>query len=306
MDQDSIIMLPSVPGLQLILPAQSLDSNVQITLTTFYTDPPYINGIPNRSGYQLIPLSPIVRIEPNQKLLNNDQDKNIILQIPLTVASEFRQKFGLKSVSYLKFRILSRTKTDNVWREQNLDYQYRKNENGSSCLAITIDELADYLVTTSVESPKRLLYANKFPSYQKEISVVSYLSEIHSNTNRVHLKIIIIDMFEDVAKVLEKIPEKFRHTRVSISELENITVPNGTYNVEFKEDELQCVHDDAVIQSIDINWNSHFCYVLNYQCLLKSANKTLDKLASITIWSANAEQEFQPRVCNLTMVSSYS
>ncbi|EDV29889.1 uncharacterized protein TRIADDRAFT_52770 [Trichoplax adhaerens] len=277
------ITLPEIPQLRLFVPKKALKDNLSITLTTFYTDAPYIFGLPVDDGEHLIYLSPIIRLEPDGYHFGYQESFEVMLRLPIPSASELCQYFKVDNIKDLPLKLGHRSQEDKVWNIQKLDYQsisIQEIEN-TYCINVPIQHFSDYLIY--IKSAVSVLFKHIFPSYQQEIKAVAYLSPIDSYLKTTHLKIVILSKNVDDDNIMQNIPEPYRRIALSPCGLEDVILENGSYKIEFKNGRLLCEDKELMIRTLTVNWNERVCYHLDYDCKVLNPNDPLTSAARITI-----------------------
>ena len=292
--QHNQLAISSVPGLKLDVPASCALSDVTITLTVYYADPPYNTGIPiqqHDDDLILIQLSPIIRLEPDGYQFTPDSNSQVTLQLPIYYFNQLAPCFAKDQNLDFQIQIYCQKNDESEdWQLQDLQHQCDHDQSGFYCIRFAINHFSKYGAFSSIR--KTFASFNKLfsqPLYQQEINVFAYLSAVDPSNDNVHLKIILARRDKNEAEVKEKFPKEYTKTRLVVTGYQDKIIQNGKYEATLKEEALACRQDNC--EEAYIDWNKRFFHAFNYLC--KYLNKEAMDIARIHLQPLDLKKKQQ-------------
>ncbi|EDV18735.1 uncharacterized protein TRIADDRAFT_62789, partial [Trichoplax adhaerens] len=303
-NQDHDLTLPEVPGLKFHLPAQCITTEATLTMTVYYADPPYNQGLPiqkDSDGNHFIQLSPIVRLEPDGYQFTPNSTRKALLQVPVPyinqiVSLEKNNNFNIP------IKIICRSYGCEKWEQQDIEYEYSRDKNGYYCLTFAVSHFSDYAVISRVKSSFYSACKYIFPSWQQRIKTLAFLSEIDTSDDTVHMKLILAKKDEDETAILSDFHQEVIRIRLVTTGLENTILENGDYEAKFKEDGLDCPNADLNNRIITINWNEYSYHAIDYAC--KVIKKAATNIAQISLKLEDPKRDTKAKICFLLRSNS--
>ena len=307
-EEDHIITIAQVPGLQLTIPKQCLTNDVSVTLTVHYWDSPYRNGLQSKDDdTHLINLSPIVRLEPDGYRFEDQQSSKVKLQLPIPFANQLYQHFNINDIRELNLQLAHRSQSDDEWQMKNIKDQPDisiKKINDICCISIPIDHFSDRVLTVETITSTKL---NCSQSYQQEIAVVAYLSPIDSVRKMVNLTLYLIRSDICNAKKENFATKYCEHKTLSCQGLEDVVLKNGLYKLKFDPWGLSLRHDEFLEQHLIIDWNKNKkgYYQYYFNCNIQLSVDELQEVANFVIKPTNNQSYQNPISFTLKMVRKF-
>ncbi|RDD35772.1 hypothetical protein TrispH2_012087, partial [Trichoplax sp. H2] len=303
-NQDHDLTLPEVPGLKFHLPAQCITTEATLTMTVYYADPPYNQGLPiqkDSDGNHFIQLSPIVRLEPDGYQFTPNSTRKALLQVPVPYINQI---VSLKKNNNfnIPIKIICRSYGCEKWEQQDIEYEYSRDKNGYYCLTFAVSHFSDYAVISRVKSSFYSAYKYIFPSWQQRIKTLAFLSEIDTSDDTVHMKLILAKKDEDETAILSDFHQEVIRIRLVTTGLENTILENGDYEAKFKEDGLDCPNADLNNRIITINWNEYSYHAIDYAC--KVIKKAATNIAQISLKLEDPKRDTKAKICYLRRSNS--
>ncbi|RDD35965.1 hypothetical protein TrispH2_011919 [Trichoplax sp. H2] len=236
-NQDHDLTLPEVPGLKFHLPAQCITTEAALTMTVYYADPPYNQGLPipkDADGKHFIQLSPIVCLEPDGYQFTPNSTRKALLQVPVPYINQI---VTLKKNNNFNtpIKIICRSYGGVKWEQQDVEYEYSRDKNGYYCLTFAVSHFSDYVVYSYVKSTIYSIRKYIFPSHQQQIKTLAFLSEIDTSDDTVHMKLILSKKDEDETAIVSAFDQTFIRIRLATTGLENTILDNGLYFAIFEK-----------------------------------------------------------------------
>ncbi|EDV27184.1 uncharacterized protein TRIADDRAFT_54879 [Trichoplax adhaerens] len=291
-NQDHDLTLPGVPGLKFHLPAQCIADEAVLTMTVYYADPPYNQGLPiqkDADGNHFIQLSPIVRLEPDGYQFTPNSTRKALLQVPVPYINQIVSLLKKNNNFNIPIKIVCRSYGCEKWEQQDVEYEYSRDKNGYYCLTFAVSHFSDYVIYSYVKSTIYLISKHIFPSCQQRINTLAFLSEIDTSDDTVHMKLILAKKDEDETAIVSGIDQAFIRIRLATTGLENTILENGQYTAKFKKRGLDCLDTDFNNQAISINWNRYSYHAIDYVC--KVINKAAHDIAQIFLKPIGQQQD---------------
>ncbi|RDD40940.1 hypothetical protein TrispH2_007479 [Trichoplax sp. H2] len=304
-NQDHDLTLPGVPGLKFHLPAQCIADEAVLTMTVYYADPPYNQGLPiqkDADGNHFIQLSPIVRLEPDGYQFTPNSTRKALLQVPVPYINQIVSLLKKNNNFNIPIKIVCRSYGCEKWEQQDVEYEYSRDKNGYYCLTFAVSHFSDYVIYSYVKSTIYLISKHIFPSCQQRINTLAFLSEIDTSDDTVHMKLILAKKDEDETAIVSGIDQAFIRIRLATTGLENTILENGQYTAKFKKRGLDCLDTDFNNQTISINWNRYSYHAIDYVC--KVINKAAHDIAQIFLKPIGQQQDTNAKVCFLMRANS--
>ncbi|RDD40932.1 Nephrocystin-3 [Trichoplax sp. H2] len=303
--QNQVMTLSQVPGLRLQLNSPSMTDNTLITMTVYYADPPYMHNLltqyeNNHVGYQLIPLSPVVRLEPDYCQLESNGNNPVLLQVPIANTSELCKLLQLDDINQIPIRIVCLNDKGSKCKMEKIKYNYKLDKDGRHCLVFAINHLCDYVVYSYIRSSMQFVSKRLYPTYQQQVKVLAYLSEIHSSKHTTHLKLILARINADERAIADQVQTKFKVTQLAASGLEQVILENGPYQIEFRKMDLECLNQDTAMQIISIDWNQKDYYHLDFDCKFINPHMPWFNIARIFLLPIGQQHGLDMKCCFLS------
>ncbi|EDV18818.1 uncharacterized protein TRIADDRAFT_62714 [Trichoplax adhaerens] len=303
-NQDHDLTLPEVPGLKFHLPAQCITTEATLTMTVYYADPPYNQGLPiqkDSDGNRFIQLSPIVRLEPDGYQFTPNSTRKALLQVPVPYINQI---VSLKKNNNfnIPIKIICRSYGCEKWEQQDIEYEYSRDKNGYYCLTFAVSHFSEYAVISRVKSFIYSAFKYILPSRQQRIKTLAFLSEIDTSDDTVHMKLILAKKDVDETAILSDFHQEVIRIRLVTTGLENTILKNGDYEAKFKEDGLDCPNADLNNRIITINWNEYSYHAIDYAC--KVIKKAAINIAQISLKLKDPKRDTKAKICYLRRSNS--
>lgn len=246
--------------------------NILLTMTVYYNDPPYISNLVERDQSdddfnQIIPLSPVVRLEPDNCQFTPDQNKTVILQLPIPYAHQLGKLLQLDDIQHLPIRITCRKDKENYCQAQNIKYHYQLDKDGQHCLVFAVNHFCDYLAYATLNASIQIQLKPLFPSYQQQVKVLAYLFDMKYTNHSVKLRFILMSKNADEKAIMKDIKAR-GVMHLDDTGLEQVVIENGQYRIEFRQMDMKCTDQGSISQMVLIDWNRLDHYLLDYNCTI--------------------------------------
>lgn len=141
-DQDTVIHVPDVKGVQLTFPQNSSSSDFEAKIKVFYADDPNLPETDidkDQDGDALA--SPIVMLGPHGVTF----DQDVLVQLPIPDCAEIMRKFDKDPRKALKIYHSPTGENDSIaWEPSEVDYDVKQAEDGSHVIIFPVRHFSWY------------------------------------------------------------------------------------------------------------------------------------------------------------------